>query len=300
MPSRPTRWCPETRSLPKSPRRSSRPVRVLRELVAIYWSSGVSDDVPALAWFLLASLVPLALGLTALAAVLLGDYSQAQSVAERVAQVLPKDVHDQVVELILRTHRDSPLLLVGSIAVMLWTASGAVGVMSRCLSRLLDLPGSGIVVGKLRNLGVTAVVTTLIVLLVVVATAGTGLVGRLHIDHLVIRIAVPLISIAVALLMCAAIYKVLTGGRVRKRAALAGGLVAAVFLEVTPTAAGYYLRYVAGATPVALFLMFTGVLITCYLAALGLLLGAGVTARVQLGRRLDAASETSEAPATEP
>jgi hypothetical protein len=43
---------------------------------------------------------------------------------------------------------------------------------------------------------------------------------------------------------------------------------------------------VAGRTPAELFLMLTGVLATCYLAALGLLLGAGVTARIQLGRRL--------------
>ena len=33
----------------------------------------MASDVPALAWFLLSSLVPLALGVTALAAVALGD-----------------------------------------------------------------------------------------------------------------------------------------------------------------------------------------------------------------------------------
>ena len=55
---------------------------------------------------------------------------------------------------------------------------------------------------------------------------------------------------------------------------------------MTPTAAGYYLRYVAGSAPVKVFLMLAGVLITCYLIALGLLVGAGVAARVQLGQRL--------------
>ena len=33
--------------------------------------------------------------------------------------------------------------------------------------------------------------------------------------------------------------------------------------------------------------MLAGVLFTCYLAAFGLLLGAGVAARAQLGRQLD-------------
>jgi uncharacterized BrkB/YihY/UPF0761 family membrane protein len=80
--------------------------RILRELVGLYWESGVSADVAALAWYLLSSLVPLALGLTALAAVALGDYSEAQALAARVSRALPEDVHDQVVALVLRTQRD--------------------------------------------------------------------------------------------------------------------------------------------------------------------------------------------------
>ena len=128
------------------------PGRALREIVALYWESGVGDDVPALAWFLLSSLVPLALGLTALATVLLGDYAQAQALAARASRVLPEDLHDQLVQLILRTKRDSPLLIAGSIVSMLWITSGAVGVLHRCLTRLLGVPGAGIVRGRLRNL----------------------------------------------------------------------------------------------------------------------------------------------------
>ena len=55
-----------------------------------------------------------------------------------------------------------------------------------------------------------------------------------------------------------------------------------------PTAAGYYMRYISGNTPVKAFLILAGVLITCYIVAAGLLLGAGVMARVQLGHRLGA------------
>jgi uncharacterized BrkB/YihY/UPF0761 family membrane protein len=272
----------------------SRARRALRELVALYWDSGVSDDVPALAWFLVSSLVPLALGITALATVLLGDYAHAQALAERVTRVLPKDVQDQVTQLILRTKRDSPLLIVGSIAGMVWTSSGAVGVLARVLSRLLARPGAGLVTGKLRNLGVALGLATLVVLIVVVASAGTGIVHRIGLDPLLTRLAVPLLSLAVTVSICASIYWVLAAKAVSWHSALAGGLVGGLVLLITPTAAGYYLRLVAGGTPVALFLMLAGVLFTCYLAALGLLLGAGVTARVALGRRLgtDAATDT--------
>ena len=114
------------------------------------------DDVPALAWFLVSALVPLTLGLTALGTVLLGDYAKAQALAQRVAKVLPSDVSDQVVQLILRTRRDSPILIAISIVLMVWTSSGAVGVVERVISRLLGRPRFGMVILKLRQLGLAA------------------------------------------------------------------------------------------------------------------------------------------------
>lgn len=260
--------------------------RAVNEAVGFYWGSGLSNEVPALAWFLLASLVPLALGITALAAIILGDYAKAQMVAERLAQGLPRNVHEQVVQLILRTHRDSPLLIVGSIAGMLWTSSGAVGVLERSLAPLAGGPDKNMVVGKLRNIGVAAAVTVLVVMMVLAASAGTGLVRELGLNTVLTRIAVPIVSIVLAAFICGGVYWVLSGGEARWRSALSGGLVGGVLLQVTPAVAGYYLRYVAGNTPVELFLMLSGVLITCYLAALALLIGAGVTMRLQLGRSL--------------
>ena len=260
--------------------------RALREVVGLYWKSGIGDDVPALAWFLLSSLAPLALGLTALAALVLGDYAEAQALADRASVVLPDDVHDQLVELVLRTKNNSPLLIAAAILGMVWTSSGAVGVVDRCLARLLARERGGPVIGKLRNLGIAAVVAVLIVLLVLVATAGTGFVERIGVDATLVRVVVPLLTMVVIAAICATLFRTLATGAVSWRAALAGGAVSGLVLEVTPTLAGHYLRLVAGKTPVELFLMLAGVLFTCYLVALGLLLGAGVTARVQLERPL--------------
>ncbi|SRR5579884_337924 len=258
--------------------------RATREVIGFYWGSGLSNEVPALAWFLLASLVPLALGVTALATLLLGDYAKAQMVAEKLSQGLPHNVHEEIVQLILRTHRDSPLLIIGSIAGMLWTSSGAVGVLERTLSRLAGGTEQGPVVGKLRNIGVAAAVTVLVVIMVVVASAGTGVVRELRLSSLLTRIAVPIASVGLTALLCGGVYRVLSGGEARWRPALIGGLAGGLLLQLTPTAAGYYLRYVAGNTPVEVFLMLSGVLITCYLAALALLIGAGLAMRLQLGR----------------
>jgi membrane protein len=263
----------------------SRPRRFVRELVGLYWDSGVANDVPALAWFLLSSLVPLALGITALASVALGDYAKAQALSVRIAKVLPQDVRDQLVTLILRTKQQSPLLIAASIVGMLWVCSGAVGVIERCLLRLLDRPSHGVVGGKLRNLGLAAVVTVVVMLMVAVATAGTNLVGRLNVNPTAIRVAVGLTSLALTTLLCGTVFRVLAGGALKWSAAWAGAAVSAVILNITPTAAGIYLRLVAGRTPVELFLVLAGVLFTCYLAAFGLLLGAGVAARAELGQQ---------------
>jgi uncharacterized BrkB/YihY/UPF0761 family membrane protein len=287
---------PDVTTKPTAPGRAR---RALGEFTSLYWESGLADDVPALAWFLASSLVPLALGLTALATVILGDYAAAQALAQRVTGVLPKDVHDQVVELILRTKRDSPLLLAISIIGMVWTSSGAIGVLARVQTRLLARPGGGVISGKLRNLGLAGALAVLVVVMVVAASAGTGLVERLGLDPLVTRLAVPVIALALTVAICAGLYWALAGRSLRWRSVLSGGLVGGVILLVTPTLAGYYLQLFSGRAAVALFLMLAGVFITCYLAALGLLLGAGVTARVELGHRLGPAagsSSTSRAP----
>ena len=207
--------------------------------------------------------------------------------------MLPKDVHDQVVQLILRTKQQSPLLIGLSIIGMVWVCSGVVGVVERCLLRLLGRPSIGFVLGKLRNLAVAAAVAVLIVLMVLVASAGTGLVRRLHVDPTLIRLPLPLASLGLTVLLCGSVFRVLAGPSLRWRSALLGGIVGGLVLAVTPTVAGYYLRLVAGRTPVELFLMLAGVLVTCYLAAFGLLLGVGVTARIQLGRPLGAAAAPS-------
>jgi uncharacterized BrkB/YihY/UPF0761 family membrane protein len=262
--------------------------RALRELVGLYWESGVSAEVPALAWYLLSSLVPLALGLTALAAVVLGDYAEAQALAARVSRVLPKDVHDQMVALVLRTRRDSPLLIAGAIVGMVWTSSGSVGVIDRCLSRTLSIKSPTPVFGKLRGIGVAFAVAVLVVVMVLLATAGTGLLERLHVNAALVRVALPILLLAAVVLICASVFRVLGGERIRWHAALAGGGVSGVILMITPTLAGYYTRWVANNTPVKVFLVLAGVLISCYIVAFGLLLGTGVVARVQLGHRLRA------------
>ncbi len=260
--------------------------RALREVRRLYWDSGLADDVPALAWYLLSSLAPLALGLTALATVVLGDSREAQDLAARAASVLPKDVHDQLVQLVLRTKQDSPLLISIAVVGMVWTSSGAVGVIERCLLRVLGAERRGPVVARLRNLGLAGALALAILLMVIAASAATGIGNRIDVDDTVARIAAPLIALTLAVLICAVLFRVLAGSALSWRSALAGGAPAGLVLLLTPSVAGYYLSFVAGRTAVELFLVLAGVLITCYVAAFGLLVGTGVSVRAQRRRPL--------------
>ena len=247
------------------------PRRIAASAVDLYWGQGVCDDVPALSWFLLSALVPLALGMTALASLALGDYAQAQALAERAARVLPEGVSDQLVQLILRTHNGSPLLLAGSVVLMVWTSAGAVGVVERSMSRLLGRRRFGPFVGKLRHLGLAAAVSVVIVLMVIAAS------GRA-------RIALWPAALAATGLLCASLYHLCPRERIPWRAAWTGAAPAAVALQAVPTVAAVYLDWVAGRTPVRVFLVLAGVLITSYLAALSLLLGAALASRRALAR----------------
>jgi hypothetical protein len=168
-----------------------------RELVGLYWDSGVANDVPALAWFLLSSLVPLAFGVTALAAVGYATMPRPKRCRYRSPRCCPGGPRSA-------RHSDPAdqgaitAAVAASIIGMMWVSSGAVGVIERCLLRLLARPSAGFVRGKLRNLAIAAVVTVVIMLMVAVATAATDLVGCLKLNPTAIRLAAPLTSFALA------------------------------------------------------------------------------------------------------
>jgi uncharacterized BrkB/YihY/UPF0761 family membrane protein len=259
---------------------------ILREVGRFYWGSGLCDDVPALAWALMTTLVPLALGLGAVATVIF-DRGAVRSFAERAAEVFPKEVHDQVVSLVLETRRDSPVLIVLAVLAMLWTSSAAVGVIERCLARLLTRDRLGAVTRKLRHLGLAAGLVLTIALAVVAVTETTQLRNKLGFDapRLIGLPAIAAINVGV----CTLLYRLAPVGETPWRAALAGAAPGGLVLFATPAAARYYLESVAGGTAVGVFLVILGVLVTCWVAALGLIVGAGVAARVALGHPLPSA-----------
>src|SRR3954469_11685461 len=126
--------------------------RLARRVFDFYWGTGIADDVPALTYYLLLSLAPFAPGLAAMQALLLDNVLSAIEVADQLNRFLPDAVHADITRLVLGTRSNSPQLLALAVVAMLWTTSGAIGVVERCESRMLDAPLHGIVSCLILNM----------------------------------------------------------------------------------------------------------------------------------------------------
>jgi uncharacterized BrkB/YihY/UPF0761 family membrane protein len=162
-------------------------VRTLaRRAFNFYWGTGIADDVPALTYYLVLSLAPVALGLAALEALLLSNTQAAINVADGLNRFLPDAAHADIRHLVLGTRDNSPVLLAIALATMLWTTSGAIGVIERCESRILECERHHIVTGRLRNMALGAGVAVMIL----AASAGAPVIGDAA-DALGIRRTLP-------------------------------------------------------------------------------------------------------------
>jgi YihY family inner membrane protein len=252
-----------------------------QRLYEFYWGEGIADDVPALAYYLVLSLAPFALGLAALEALLLKDVVSAIAVADQLNRFLPEAVHGDIRHLVLGTRDNSPLLLALALFAMLWTTSGGIGVIERCLSRILDVPRHNIVVGRIRNLGLGA----LVAIAVILASLSTSVVTNLSYELRPGRgFPGPMILIFNGLgsmLVFATIYRYGPLTRMRWRSALLGAVPGGLAIQAVPAVVGLYVSAAAGFAAVQLFLLLAIMLLGLYIVALLLLVGAGIAGRAE-------------------
>lgn len=255
--------------------------RVPKRLFGFYWGEGIADDVPALAYYLVLSLAPFALGLAALEALLLKDVVSALAVSEQLNRFLPEAIHEDIRRLVIGTRDHSPLLLAVALVAMLWTTSGAIGVIERCLSRMLEVPRHNIFLGRIRNLGLGALVAVAVILASLSISVVTNLSYELRPGG---GFPGPMILVFNALgsmLVFAAIYRYAPLTRIRWRSALVGAVPAGLAIQAVPAIVGLYVSAAAGLAPVQLFLLLAIVLLGLYIVAVLLLVGAGIAARAE-------------------
>ena len=254
--------------------------RALRRLFRFYWGEGIADDVPALAYYLVLSLAPFALGVAAVT-LRVDDALTALSVAAQINRYLPEEIHGDVDRLVLGTRDSSPELLVVAVVAMLWTTSGAIGVIERCLSRMLDLRRHDIVTGRLRNMGLGAMVAAAVVLATVATSALNDLSGALSLRGTVPPGVLLVLATVGSVLVFATIYRYAPRRPLRWRACLLGALPAGIGLQVVPTVVSVYVTAAAGLQAVRLFLVLAVVLLGLTIVSMLVLVGAGIAASAE-------------------
>ena len=270
--------------------------RALDRVFRFYWGEGIADDVPALAYYLVLSLAPFALGVAAVA-LRLDDALSALSVAEQINRYLPEQVHGDVERLVVGTRESSPELLIVAIVAMLWTTSGAIGVIERCISRMLGGERHHIVLGRIRNMVLGAVVAAGVILAAIGTSAVNDIpfLGRSASPGLLL-VVTSLGSIA----LFTAIYRYAPRAHLGWRSGLLGAVPAGIGLQIVPSVVGLYVNAVAGFQAVRLFLVLAVVLLAVSLLATLVLVGAGIAASAERRARAAARRKRPRAAAVTP
>ena len=124
----------------------------LQRIFDFYWGQGIADDVPALTYYLLLSLAPLALGLAAVQALLLKNLLSAIEVADQLNRFLPDAVHGDITRLVLGTREQLAAAARGRASRRCCGRRRARSASSSAASRGCSAaPRHTIVIGRLRN-----------------------------------------------------------------------------------------------------------------------------------------------------
>jgi uncharacterized BrkB/YihY/UPF0761 family membrane protein len=231
------------------------------------------------------SLAPVALGLAALEALLLSDTQAALHVADGLNRFLPDAAHSDIRHLVLGTRDNSPVLLGVAMATMLWTTSGAIGVIERCESRILDCTRHHVIAGRLRNMALGAGIA----IMVLAASAAAPVIGDAA-DALDVRRTLPgwllvVVNTVGSIAVFALLYHWAPRSRPNWRACLLGALPAGIAIQAVPTVVGLYFGTGAGFAAVRLFLLLAVILLGLYVIALCVLVGAGIAVGSELRHR---------------
>ncbi|MGZ8633949.1 MAG: YihY/virulence factor BrkB family protein [Solirubrobacteraceae bacterium] len=258
---------------------------VARRAFDFYWGKGIADDVPALTYYLVLSLAPVALGLAALEALLLSNTQAAVNVADGLNRFLPDAAHADILHLVLGTRDNSPVLLAIALASMLWTTSGAIGVIERCESRILECERHSIVTGRLRNMALGAGIA----IMILAASAGAPVIGDAA-DALGIRRTLPgtllvVVNTVGSIIVFALLYHWAPRSRPNWRACLLGAVPAGIAIQAVPSIVGLYFGAGAGFAAVRLFLLLAVMIAGLYIIALVALVGAGIVVTYELRHR---------------
>lgn len=267
--------------------------RIASYIANFYWGSGIAADVPALSYFLLISLAPFLLGVTAIGALVSSTDGLVQGITGRATSSLPPDLSKAITSLVQQTHIDSPWLLALALFGCLWTCSGAVGIIARCANRLLDRQPFVASLGRIYEMFLAGGVVVLVVVMMAVGAAAGGYASSWHLPFGTLLI--PLTAWFITLACLTMLFAVAPRGGMRIGAAFIGAMPASLFLQAVPAIVGLYVSNAATVNVARIFFLLVILVIGCSISAQAILISTGIACRWHL-RRETALNKPPEEP----
>jgi membrane protein len=222
----------------------------IKRTMAEYRADNLSDWAAALTYYGVLSIFPALLVLVSVIG--LTGHSATQSLLDNLGQVAPSSVR-QVLAAAIRnlqnTQRSAGLVLVASLLVALWSASGYVAAFMRASNAIYDVP-EGRLIWKTAPIRIAVTVVMLVLLAVsavaVVVTGGLAdRIGRLlGIGSTAVTVweiaKWPVLLLLIVSFMFALLYWASPNARQGFRWVTAGGLLAVVVWVVASAAFAFY------------------------------------------------------------
>jgi uncharacterized BrkB/YihY/UPF0761 family membrane protein len=260
--------------------------RIIGAIDRFYWGRGIAYDVPAMTYYLLLSLVPFALGLSAIATVVLHQYVSNAELARNINHYVPASAGPEVLSLLTRTRHHTPALLGTAVLSMLWTMSNAIGVIERGLRRQLSCPPARHpLFHKLRQFALGGVLALLFIAAIAIGTAAGGVFSLLHISAALVPIGFFFFNTIGTVVIIAVIFQFLVRPALSWFSAFIGATFAGIGLQLLPLVLGAYVSTVTRLAAEQIFLVVAGLLFGFFWMSLLLLVGAGFAAKDQQRRQ---------------
>jgi membrane protein len=226
---------------------------LLRETVVEWWADDALRLGAALAYYTVFSLAPVLVIVLGVASLVFGEETARSGLVEQLRGLMGPD-GAAAVEIVIEkaSRRESATLRAGLLALVLTVlgASGAFGQLQRALNEIWDVADSrkGILAllrGRLLSFGMVLLVGFLLlvslVIAALIATLDEVLARELAILQPVLGVVQFTLSLGVATLLFAAIFKVLPDADVRWADVWVGAFATALLFEVGKTLIGLYI-----------------------------------------------------------
>ena len=236
-------------------------------------------------WNVLASLVPIMVGLIAISGFILrGNPSAQQSVITHLSAALQGVLKPpELKNLVAATTQHTGILGIIGLLGVLWGGSSVGGAISTAFQAVFEVNGRSFIKEKLIDIGMIFVFTALLIVIIVGTTAG-ALVKQLFTSFSLPSVATfaigTVISLFAAFLLFASIYLVFPNveGRFKRISVVKGSLAAAVLFEILTYIWPLYSHFAHFSSHGALLGAIAVLMAWIYFFAIIMVLGAEVVA----------------------